>query len=170
MFYRYLIEACGINEQKEEAAKIFQEIKRDLEPSVDTINAYFQACGRASINRKRSIDIQEEQEHNKKLEDKLIKIIDKAVVELSTKCKNIECDRYFREEEIISAWSKSFDTYFITCPKCGKDIIPTIDVQTSINKTKSYYFLFPPLFKKELSNLVENKDIEIFFTVTLVYN
>ena len=167
MFYRCLIEVCKICEQKEEAAKIFQEVKKDLEPSMDTINAYFQACGRTSISKKKSIEIQEK-DHNKKLRDKLIRIIDKAVVELSTKCKNIECDKYFREEEIISAWSKDINIYFIKCPKCSKDFIPTIDVQTSIDKIKSYYFLFPPLFKKELNNLIENKTIEVFFTVTLL--
>lgn len=161
-----MIEACGVCEQKEQAAKIFQEIKKDLEPSVDTINAYFQACGRASLSRKKSGEASEDSAEDRRQRDKLAKAIDKAVVELSTKCKNSECDRYFREEEIVSAWSRSFDTYFIKCPKCGKEMIPTVDVQTSREKVKKFYFLFPPLFKKELNNLIENENSDVFFTVS----
>eukprot|EP00826_Nyctotherus_ovalis_P058625 TRINITY_DN8076_c0_g1_i2.p3 TRINITY_DN8076_c0_g1~~TRINITY_DN8076_c0_g1_i2.p3 ORF type:complete len:172 (+),score=60.31 TRINITY_DN8076_c0_g1_i2:40-555(+) len=166
MFYRNLIEACGVCEQKGQAAKIFQEIKKDLEPSVDTINAYFQACGRASISRKKSGEASEESAEDKRQRAKLVKAIDRAVVELSTKCKNSECDRYFREEEVLSAWSRSFDTFFIRCPKCGKEIIPTVDVQTSREKVEKFYFLFPPLFKKELNNLIENNTSDVFFTVS----
>lgn len=138
-----------------------------MEPSVDTINAYFQACGRASINKKKSGEIEQNQDKNKKLKKKLIRIIDKAVIELSTKCKNEDCDRYFREEEIISAWSKSINAYTIKCPKCNKDFIPTIDVQTAVGKVKTYYFIFPPRLNRELNNLIENKSGDEFFTVRI---
>lgn len=165
---------CG---QKEEATKIFQDIKKDLEPSVDTISLYLQVCEKAlQVAKARpgamtSVAIEEDKKNDKyvaiekKHQEKLLWLMDKAVVELSTKCKNPECDRYLREEEIISVWPRSFDTYFIKCPTCGKDFIPTLDIQVSADKTKSYYFLFPPLFRKEASNLIENKGSKVFFTV-----
>ena len=167
-----MIEACGNSGQKMEIVKLFQDVKKELEPSVDTINTYFQAFSKArqpiniELNKK---TMMEEEKKNKEgfnvMHEKLIMLMDKAVVELSTECKNPDCDRYLKEEEIMSSWSKSFDSYFIKCPTCGRDFIPTLDVQTSAEKTKSYYFLFPPLFRKEINNLIENKSLRVFFTV-----
>lgn len=167
-----MIEACGVCGQKIEAGRIFQDVKKELEPSVDTINAYFQACAKAAQVAKLEAkpkpteeEKKAEQKEGKKLHDKLMLLMDKAVIELSTACKNPECDRYIKEEETLSAWPRSFDTYFIKCPTCGKDFIPTLDVQMSPEKFKSFYFLFPPLFKKEVNNLIENKTSKVFFTV-----
>jgi len=166
-----MIEACGVCGQKIEAERIFQDVKKELEPSIDTINAYFQACAKATQIAKTESKTKPEEEkkidqkYEKKMHEKLMTLMDKAVIELSTTCKNPECDRYIKEEETLSAWSRSFDTYLIKCPTCGKDFIPTLDVQTSPDKPKSFYFLFPPLFKKEINNLIENKTSKIFFTV-----
>lgn len=169
-----MIEACGVCGQKEEAAKLFQEIKKDLEPSIYTINAYFQACEKAAeiekeySNKQLPTVSQEEFKKHEKLQKKLYKIINEAVIELSTKCKNMKCNRYFKEEEIIAAWPRGFDTYFITCPTCKKEFIPTLDVQLSVNKMESFYFLSPPLFKKEVKNLIENKGINVLFRVSIL--
>lgn len=168
-----MIEACGVCGQKIEAGKVFQDVKKELEPSIDTINAYFQACAKATQIAKtesKTKPITEEEkkkdtQKEKKLHEKLMALMDKAVIELSTACKNPECDRYIKEEETLSAWPRSFDTYFIKCPTCGKDFIPTLDVQMSADKSKSFYFLFPPLFKKEVNNLIDNKTSRVFFTV-----
>ena len=174
-----MIEACGMCEQREEAARIFQDIKKDsIEPSVDTFNAYFQACGKAlhSVGRKSNaaevkLTVEEEKEavvqmeKEKKQREKLMKIIHKVGIELSNKCPNPECDRYLREEEIITAWPRSLHTYSIKCPACGRDFIPDLEVQFSHEKSKRFYFLFPPLFTKEVHNLIENKSANIFFKV-----
>ncbi len=179
-----MIEACGMCGEKEEAAKIFQDIKKDsIEPSVDTFNAYFQACGKAlhgsgknplggtehklsaEEEKKAAVAIQKEQ----KLQEKLLRYINKALIELSNNCPNPECDRYLREEEIISAWPRSLHTYTIKCPACNKDFIPYLDVQFSSTKVKHYYFLFPPLFAKEVHNLVENKSADVFFRVSCLF-
>jgi hypothetical protein len=170
-----MLEACGMCGLKEEATKIFQDIKKELEPSVDTISLYFQVCDKAtqrSKNRTESmnpITVEEDKKVTaieKKYKEKLLGVMEKAVVELSTKCKNPECDRYLKEEEIISAWPRSYDTYFIKCPTCNKDFIPTLDIQISSDKIKNYYFLFPPLFRKEINNLIDNKGAKIFYTVS----
>lgn len=168
---------CGVCGNKMEAGRIFQDVKKDLEPSIDTVNAYFQACAKAAqitkVDNKPKTTVEEEKKANpitqmeKKLHKKLMTLTNEAVIELSTECKNPECDRYLKEEEIISAWPRSFDTYLIRCPTCGKEFTPTLDVQKSAKKPKSYYFLFPPLFKKEVNNLIENKTSKIFFTVLL---
>jgi hypothetical protein len=166
-----MIEACGVCGQKIEAGRIFQDVKKDLEPSIDTINSYFQACAKATQVAKIESKVKPEEEkkidgkYEQKIHEKLLTLIDKAVIELSTICKNPECDRYIKEEETLSAWPRSFDTYFIKCPTCGKDFIPTLDVQMSPDKSKSFYFLFPPLFKKEVNNLIDNKTSKVFFSV-----
>eukprot|EP01022_Parablepharisma_sp_SALTPOND_P004610 TRINITY_DN120621_c2_g1_i1.p2 TRINITY_DN120621_c2_g1~~TRINITY_DN120621_c2_g1_i1.p2 ORF type:complete len:392 (-),score=20.85 TRINITY_DN120621_c2_g1_i1:3666-4841(-) len=180
LLYKRMIEACGMCEQKEEAARIFQDIKKDsIEPSVDTFNAYFQACGKAlhNVGKKTGgveakMTVEEEKkaaaamEKEKKQQEKLLRIIHKVVIELSNRCPNPECDRYLREEEIITAWPRSLHTYSIKCPACGKEFIPDLSVQFSPEKEKHYYFLFPPLFAKEVHNLIENKSSNIFFKVS----
>ena len=165
-----MIEACGICGHKEEAAKVFQDIKKDVEPSIDTINAYFNACGKSvQINRVVSkINTTEEDKKDKDVEYikwKVMERLNKSVVKLSSKCKNPDCDRYFTEEEIISSWSRSFYTYFIKCPACGRNFIPTLDIRSSAEKEKSHYFLFPPLLRKEVNNLIINKTPNVFYTV-----
>ena len=175
-----MIEACGTCELKDEATKIFQDIKKDsIEPSVDTFNAYFQACGKAvhAVNRRPSVStvikipIEEDKESTaqaekeRKQREKLLKMLHKVVIELSIKCNNVDCKRLLREEEIISAWARNLHAYSIKCPACGKEFIPTLKITFSQEKSKSYYFLFPPLFAKEVHNLVENKTASIFFKV-----
>jgi len=169
-----MLEACGMCGQKEEATKIFQDIKKNLEPSVDTISLYLQVCDKATQKSKdktepiSSMTVEEDKKMTtieKECKEKLIGLIEKAVVELSTKCKNPECDRYLKEEEMISAWPRSFDTYLIKCPTCNKDFIPTLDIQTSPDKIETCYFLFPPLFRKEINNLIDNKGAKVFYTV-----
>jgi len=175
-----MIEACGMCEQKEEAAKIFQDIKKDsIEPSVDTFNAYFQACGKAlKTERKKSgeiieakMTVEEEKlmskniEEERKIREKLIKVLHKSVIELTNKCLNPACDRYLREEEIITAWSRNLQEYSIKCPACGTSFVPKLEIQYTSEKTKTFYFLFPPLLYKEFNNLIENKSANIFFKV-----
>ncbi len=173
-----MIEACGMCGLKEEASKIFQDIKKDsIEPSVDTFNAYFQACGKAVHNVGRRCEapvqtvttVEEDKEaamahlREKKQGDKLLKVLQKTLIELSNKCNNPDCDRYLREEEIMSAWPRSLDRYSIKCPACGKEFIPDMVIQLGPEKVKHFYFLSPPLFAKEVHNLVENKSAGAFF-------
>lgn len=173
-----MIEACGVCEQREEATRLFQDIKKNsIEPSIATFNSYFQACS-VSLNTGHKGNAKSETKKGKKetelVEDKksqslLLKMLHKVIVELTTKCFNPECGRYLKEEEIISAWPKNLHTYSIKCPTCNKDFIPNLDVQFSEDEIEHYYFLFPPLFAKEVYNLIDSKSSNVFFTVLLLY-
>ena len=86
-----MIEACGVCGQKEEASKLFQDIKKYLEPSIDTINAYFQECGKTEKrkNKKTETTTEEEkiniekQKKEKAMSEKLMRIIATSLIEFT---------------------------------------------------------------------------------------
>jgi len=169
VFYRKLIEACGECKQREEALKLFQDLKKNsLELSIETFNAYFQACSESSYNTTQHTT-KPPPEISKKHQSKLMNMLQKAVIELNIKCPNVECNNYLREEEIITNYPKNLDTYQTMCSVCEKQFIPNLDVYLSKNKIKQYMFLSPHLFSKETNNLINNaKSSTIFFTVFVV--
>ena len=102
---------------------------------------------------------------NKKIQH----IIYNALIEFPDSCTNEQCERIIREEEIISGWPKSLNSYMCRCPACKADFIPELQISyLFMKKEKKYnfYLLSPVLFFKEVMNLINFKGYQIFFTVT----
>ena len=179
LIYKWLIEVCGACDLKDEVERLFLELKKDgLGPSIDTITTYFQASGKTDRGRVKALPaavakVEEEKvsaitlEKERRVKEKLLKVLYTALVELPTKCKNPGCDNYIREEELVSAFPKSLHTYSVACPGCGQRFTPNLEVQHTPNKVKYYNFYFPPLFLKEVYNLIENNSVHTFFSVRL---
>ena len=152
------------------ATVVFQDMKKNLiEPSIDTINVYFKACA-TELGGIKKIDSEKSNNEEKKAEipmDNLLYVIDKAVIELSNKCKNLECKNFIKEEVILTLWEKNCDSYTIKCPFCEITYIPTLNIKISAERDESCYFLFPPMLKKEINNLINNETSKVFFHVYL---
>ena len=156
-----MIEGCGLCEQKTEATKLFQEMKKEqIEPSIETLNAYFQACG-----KRRALMIGEEVKSIAKRSE-VAKLVYDSIIELPNKCGNPACNFIFKEEELMSCWIRNLNNYTVNCPECNKGFVPNLEVTTEQGKTSLFYFLFPPLFAKEVNNIIEFKSLSVFFSVT----
>lgn len=162
--YRKLIEACGECNQREEAFKLFYDLKKcSIELSIETFNIYFKACSESLYTKAEEI-----KQPKTPKKQKLMNIIQKAVIELTTNCPN--CNRYIREEDVIASYPKDLDTYQISC-SCGKQFIPKLEVYLSKDEVETYIFLSPHLFSKETTNLINNaKSSNVFFTVFVYTN
>ncbi len=167
--YKQLIEECGVCELKSEATRLFQEMKKaKVEPSIDTINAYFHACGRAIVGRSSFTKAEDVKALDVATVQKVQKIrqrLTTAVIDLTNTCPNPACATSLQEEELISGWGRNLNTYTVKCLACAKDFIPNLEIKVTPDKTKRYYFLFPPLFLKEVANLAEFKTSAVFYTV-----
>ncbi len=142
---------------------LFQEMKKEhIEPTIDTINAYFQACGKAG--KKQSPSHSEEDTKDQTKREEISRTLYEAVIDLPKICGNLTCGRVFREEELMSGWSRNLNTYTVRCPGCTKEFVPNLDVSSRAGSVQ-HYFLFPLLFAKEVNNLIEFKTISVFFSV-----
>lgn len=153
---------------KSEATKLFQEMKKkQVEPSIDTINAYFQACGR--ILKKANVAKEEKKQagNDDKKKDKIKNLIKKAAIELPDKCGNYNCTCKLTEEQLMSGFSRNLNTYTVKCAECKGEFVPQMEIYLDAKKTKHYYLLSPPLFLKEFFNLIEIKTSAVLFTVLL---
>ena len=148
--------------------KLFQDMKKNrIEPSLETITAYFQASGKTTkvVKTNSTVPKGGEEEEVKTGKSEVSTALYNAVIELPNKCGGATCGRFFREEELMSGWSRNLNTYTVKCPACGKEFVPNLQVTLAADKVAQFYFLFPPLFAKEVYNLIEFKTSSVFFSV-----
>jgi len=150
-----------------------------LEPQLETVNSYFIACGKNltrhssssilltgnSILAKQNLDLEETKSIPiKKLE--IAAALENAIINLPTKCGNELCNKLFCEEQLMAVWSRNLNEYTVKCPICDKDFVPNLEVTFGKNNEipAQYYFLFPPLFLKEVNNLIEFRGMSILYS------
>ena len=119
-----MFEACGNCKKNNEAWTLYEDMKYNkIDADKVTLGTYFQAIisGHDEATKYFHTIASKPQDMKEEDQAELISMaIENIYYETSFPCPNPACEYVIREEEIMTEWEKSMNSYTSGCPSCKK--------------------------------------------------
>lgn len=123
--YRKMFEACGKVKLPEEARILFEDMRSSkIEADKVTMGTYFQALTNNSNDRNRYISDPKVNQSDAYDAKTISLILDDIYIDTQISCQNTTCNYFIWEEELMTGWEKSKNSYISQCPKCKAKFVP----------------------------------------------